>query len=289
MNQQQNNLNRILIVVGVLALVAIGAYFMVIQQKLNQVAVSRAQLSDLQNQFAELDSVARQKPMYLALIRQVQSRLTGVELTADPRAYIPSYLKQIEDLAKRDGLVVTAVVPQPAPTPSGGPTAGPTPGVGALEKAPGIGAPLSSAHRAFNATTAQVDAENSQMPQAQTPAVAGATPVPGASGSAAGPKVKAGATTSPAVNAKVYLSQSFETVPINMELSGTYTDLQKFLRDLNKFPKLIGVGSVTLTSTHGAVGETPKLHIVLPIAAYRLSPNGPAPQATPPPDASNGG
>ncbi len=140
MNQQQNNLNRVLIVVGVLALVAIGAYFMVIQQKLNQVAVSRAQLSDLQNQFAELDSVARQKPMYLALIRQVQSRLTGVELTADPRAYIPSYLKQIEDLAKRDGLVVTAVVPQPAPTPSGGPTSGPTPGVGALEKAPGIGA-----------------------------------------------------------------------------------------------------------------------------------------------------
>ncbi len=91
------------------------------------------------------------------------------------------------------------------------------------------------------------------------------------------------------MNAKVYLSQSFETVPINMELSGTYTDLQKFLRDLNKFPKLIGVGSVTLTSTHGAVGETPKLHIVLPIAAYRLSPNGPAPQATQPPDASNGG
>lgn len=291
MNQQQSNLNRILIVVGVLALVAIGAYFMVIQQKLNQVAVSRAQLSDLQNQFAELDSVARQKPMYLALIRQVQSRLTGVELTADPRAYIPSYLKQIEDLAKRDGLVVTAVVPQPAPTPSGGPSAGPTPGVGALEKAPGIGAPLSSAHRAFNATSAQVDTENSQMPQGQTPTVSGATPVPGSAGAVVGPKVKvkAGATTSPAVNAKVYLSQSFETVPISMELSGTYTELQKFLRDLNKFPKLIGVGSVTLTSAHGPVGETPKLHIVLPIAAYRLSPNGPAPQATQPPAASNGG
>ena len=38
MNQQQSNLNRILIVVGVLALVLIGAYFMVIQPKLTQVA-----------------------------------------------------------------------------------------------------------------------------------------------------------------------------------------------------------------------------------------------------------
>jgi hypothetical protein len=228
--------------------------------------------------------------MYMALIKQVQSRLVGVELTADPRAYVPSYLKQIEDLANRDGLLVTAVVPQPNPEASSTPTpAPPTTGASALEKAPVIGAPIAGAKRAFNATSGQVQAENSQMPQAG--ANAGATPVPGASANPAipGPAVKAGATTSPRVNALAYLNRSFEKVPINMELSGNYTNLQKFLRDLNKFPKLIGVGNVTLTSEKAGVGETPKLHIVLPIVAYRLSPNGPVPQASAPADPSNGG
>src|SRR6516165_5330257 len=112
MNQPESNLNRILIVVGVLLLVLIGAWFLEIQPRTAQVAQSRAVLEDLQATAKSLQTVANQKPLYLALIRQVQSRLTGVELTADPRVYIPSFLKQIEDLAKRDGLVVTAVVPQ---------------------------------------------------------------------------------------------------------------------------------------------------------------------------------
>lgn len=282
MNQQQNNTNRWLIVLGVLAVVLIGAYFMVIQPKLTQVQASQAQLTSLQQQYASLKAVADQKPMYLGLIKQVQSRLTGVELTADPRAYIPSYLKQIEDLATRDGLVVTAVVPQPLPTPSGSPTPGPVPtGASALQNAPVIGQPLARAGKALNASNTQAQAENAQMPQQAAP-MSGATPVPGASGGPV-PAVKAGATTSPRVNAIVYLNQSFQQVPINMELSGTYTDFQKFLRDLNKFPKLIGVGNVVMTSEHSAVGVTPKLHIVLPIIAYRLTAGGPAPQASPQP------
>jgi Tfp pilus assembly protein PilO len=282
MNQQQSNLNRVLIVTGVLVLVLIGAYFMVIQPKLTQVAASKEQLDNLKSQYASLKAVADQKPLYIALIKQVQSRLTGVELTADPRAYIPSYLKQIEDLATRDGLVVTAVVPQPLPTPSetASPAAVPT-GANALQNAPIIGGPISHASRALNASNTQVEAENAQMPQ-NGQAMTGATPIPGPSGGI-GPKipVKAQATTSPRVNAIVYLNQSFQQVPINMELSGNYVDLQKFLRDLNKFPKLIGVGNVTLTSEHADVGVTPKLHIVLPIVAYRLSIGGPAPQASP--------
>ncbi|MDQ6767205.1 MAG: type 4a pilus biogenesis protein PilO, partial [Candidatus Eremiobacteraeota bacterium] len=260
MNQEQNNLNRILIVAGVLALVAIGAYLMVVQPKLQQVAQSKAQLANLQSQYSALKQVADQKPMYLALIRQVQSRLTGVELTADPRAYIPSYLKQIEDLAKRDGLVVTAVVPQATSTPAAGTTPTPAPtGAAALSNAPLIGGTVGRAGKALGASNSQAQAENNQMPQGAAPPIAGATPVPGAS---AGAPVKVPATTSPRVNAQVYLSQSFEEVPINMELSGSYTDLQRFLRDLNKFPKLLGLGSVTLTSAHAGVGETPKLHIV---------------------------
>lgn len=282
MNQQQPNVSRLLIVVGVLALVALGAYFMVVQPKLQQVAQSRAQLDNLQSQYNDLKRVADQKPLYLALIRQVQSRLTGVELTADPRAYVPSYLKQIEDLAKRDGLVVTAVVPQATATPAAGtspaPAAVPTVNP-AIQGAVGVSA-VSKAAGARNAANSAAQNENSQMAQGAAP-VAGASPVPGAS-PAPGTPVRAAATTSPRVNAQVYLSQSFEQVPINMELSGTYTDLQKFLRDLNKFPKLLGLGSVTLTSQHVAVGETPKLHIVLPIVAYRLSPNGPPPAPQPP-------
>ncbi len=290
MNQQESNLNRILIVVGVLALVAIGAYFMIVQPKLQQVAQSRAQLDSLQAQYNDLKRVADQKPLYLALIRQVQSRLTGVELTADPRAYIPSYLKQIEDLAKRDGLVVTAVVPQATATPAAG--AAPAPATvatvaPAIQGAVGINQ-VSAAAGTRNEANAQAQAENAQMPQGQTPSAGGGKPGPVASGGP-GATAKAQATTSPRVNAEVYLSQSFEQVPINMEFSGTYTDLQKFLRDLNKFPKLLGVGSVTLTSQHASIGETPKLHIVLPITAYRLSPTGPQPVATPPPGAANGG
>ena len=288
MNQEQGNLNRVLIVVGVLVLVALASYFWVIQPKLNQVAASRAQLQSLQDQYTSLEAVAKQKPLYIALIRQVQSRLTGVELTADPRAYIPSYLKQIEDLAKRDGLVVTAVVPQATATPSAAPSPGGVATVApAIQGAAGINQ-VSAAAGAQNAANTQAKAENAQMPQQQaSPTVVGATPVPGAPGGA--PKVSSSATTSPRVNAQVYLSQSFEQVPINMELAGTYSDLQKFLRDLNKFPKLIGVGSVTLTNPKTGIGVTPQLHIVLPIVAYRLSPNAPAPVATASPGASSGG
>ncbi len=293
MNQQESNLNRILIVVGVLALVALGAYFMVVQPKLQQVAQSRAQLDSLQAQYSDLKRVADQKPLYLALIRQVQSRLTGVELTADPRAYIPSYLKQIEDLAKRDGLVVTAVVPQAVATPEGGATPAPAAVATvapAIQGAVGINQ-VSAAEGTRNAANAQAQAENTQMPSAggAPPAAGGKPGAPAPAAGQPGSQVRSAATPSPRINAQVYLSQSFEQVPINMEFSGTYTDLQKFLRDLNKFPKLLGVGSVTLTSSHAGVGETPKLHIVLPITAYRLSPTGPQPVASPPPGAANGG
>jgi Tfp pilus assembly protein PilO len=293
MNQPESNFNRILIVTGVLLLVALGSWFVVIQPKLNEVARQKAAIygpGGLKDQYDSLKLVADQKPQYLALIRQVQSRLTGVELTADPRAYIPSYLKQIEDLAKRDGLVVTAVVPQATATPVAGATPAEVATVApAIQGAVGINQ-VSAAAGTRNAANAQARAENAQMPQAGAAPIAGASPVPGVPGApAAGPQVKAGATTSPRVNAQVYLSQSFEQVPINMEFSGNYTDLQQFLRDLNKFPKLLGIGSVTLTSGHASVGETPKLHIVLPIVAYRLSPNGPPPAATPPPGAANGG
>lgn len=284
MNQPESNLNRILIVAGVLLLVVIGAWFLEIQPKTSQVAQSRAQLADLQSQYQSLKTVADQKPLYMALIHQVQSRLTGVEVTADPRVYIPSFLKQIEDLAKRDGLVVTAVVPQATSTPAPGAT--PAGGVAtvapAISNAVGI-KPVTQAATARNEANGQAAAENAQMPQGTAaPAVPGASPSPAPSGAQpAGNQPKPSQTLSPQMNAQIYLSQSFEQVPLSMELAGTYADLQRFLRDLNKFPKLIGVGSVTLTSQHSAVGETPKLHIVLPITAYRLSANGPAPIATP--------
>ncbi len=285
MNQQPNNVSRILIVAAVLLLVFIAAYFMTVQPKLTQVAASRQQLDTLQLQYAQLKQVADQKPLYLALIKQIQGRLTGVELTADPRTYIPSYLKQIEALATRDGLVVTSIVPAPeaTPTPSGSPSPGAVPtGAAALQNVPVVGAPLRSAGRALGASNAQAQAENGQMPGASpAPALPGATPIPAASAARA---VPATATTSPQENAIVYLNEQFQTVHVDMEMSGTFADLRRFLRDLNKFPKLVGVGNVTLTAQQAPVGETPKLHIVLPINLYRLSAGSVGPSPTPAPD-----
>ena len=76
-----------------------------------------------------------------------------------------------------------------------------------------------------------------------------------------------------------------------MELIGTYTQLQQFLRDLNKFPKLIGVSSVTLSPSGTAlVGESPSLHITLPITAYQLTAGQPvAPQPVNTPAPGSGG
>ena len=126
---QLSTLNRILIVSGVLVIASIGLFFIVFQPKQNASSASRAQTRRSRSRnTTRPQAQSRIKSHYTSrLIKQIRSRLDGVEVTADPRAYIPSYLKQIEDLATRDGLTVTAVVPQPLPTPSGSPPPGPAP------------------------------------------------------------------------------------------------------------------------------------------------------------------
>jgi hypothetical protein len=123
-------------------------------------------------------------------------------------------------------------------------------------------------------------------PQGQ---VQNGTPAPGAIAPGTTAKPVTNATPSARQNAIVYVNESFQQVPVNMELIGTYTQLQQFLRDLNRFPKLIGVSSVTLSpSANASVGDTPLLHITLPITAYRLTAGQPVvPQ--PVPAAGSGG
>ena len=277
-------LNRVLLLVALFAIIGLSAYFSVVQPMVQQYNQSDARLKQDQTTYADLKRVADQKPQYMALTKQIQSRLGNVELTADPRVYIPSYLKQIEALAKQEGLQVTAVTPQAAPAPSPGASTAPVSGAQATANAiPAIG----SAQRAIGAESAQ-SAGTSNVAQ-----TTGGTPAPGAAGTAASPAPGAagasGAVAAPGVpsaraNAIAYLSQSFTQVPINMELSGTYSQLENFLRHLNKFPKLIGVGNLSMTpGANQGVGETPTLTIVLPIIAYRLSPSGAGPQAVPPP------
>lgn len=283
MNQQSNKTSRVLMVAGVLVFVMIAAYFTIIQQKLNQVAASQAQLDALQGQYASLKRVADQKPLYLSLIHQVQMRLRGVELTADARTYVPSYLKQIEALAKRDGMTVTAIIPQPLVSPTPAPAAAGGPNAKTVQDIPVIGAPLKSAGHALNSSNTVTAQTNEVAAATGATPIAGGPPLPatadaGAPDTTLNRNVRPG---SPRSSAIAYLNQSFSQVPINMEMAGTYVQLQRFLRDLNKFPKLIGVGSMTLSSTRGTVGETPKLHVVLPIVAYRLSPSAPPPAAVP--------
>lgn len=283
-----NPLNRVILLVAIFVIVGLASYFMVVQPTLTQYSQSEARLAQDQQTYADLKRVADQKPVYMALTNQIQSRLRNVELTADPRVYIPSYLKQIEALAKKDDLLVTAVTPQVVATPSPGPSTAPASGPQAAANAI---PPLAAAARVAGASNTQTGTTNGVA------AATGATPVPplpGRPGATPGPggPVKNTAPTSARANAIAYLSQSFTTVPINMELAGTYTQLEQFLRDLNKFPKLIGVGNLTMTpGSNAAVGETPTLTIMLPINAYRLSPSSgtiqPLPAASP--AAGNGG
>jgi Tfp pilus assembly protein PilO len=285
MNFQLTPLNRNLIVAAVVLVIAFVGYFSMYQPKHNELVADQTKLTQLQQNYADLKRVADQKPQYLALEQQIRSRLAGVELTADNRAYIPSYLKQIEDLAKRDGLTVTAVVPQPLPTPSGAPnasaSAAPASGPASLTKIGPIGAAVNAAGGA-SMQAAQTSGVASAVGAAGTPAPGVA---PGTSGSPA-----TSATPSARQNAIVYVNESFQQVPVNMELIGTYTQLQQFLRDLNRFPKLIGVSSVTLSpSSATIVGDTPELHITLPITAYRLTAGQPVAPPVTPPAAGSGG
>jgi Tfp pilus assembly protein PilO len=306
MNFQLTPFNRNIILAAVIVVIAFIAYFSTYQPKNNELTADRAHLAQLTQNYDDLKRVADQKPEYLALEHQIQSRLSGVELTVDSRAYIPSYLKQVEALAIHDGLTVTAVVPQPLPTPTGGATAAPAAAAGGPQAVgnaiPAIGAAARVAG-ASNAEGQQINATAAQTgepgPQGQTQ---NGTPAPttvgGATGTgvasttlAAGSKPGPTATPSARQNAIVFVNQSFQVVPVNMELSGTYADLQTFLRDLTKFPKLIEVGDVTLTpSLQAVVGETPSLHIVLPIKAYRLTAGQPVvPQTNAAPAPGNGG
>lgn len=270
MNIQLSTLNRILIVGGLFVVILLLGYFFVIQPKKNQESVTRAQIADLQAQYNELKSVADQKPLYLAFTDQIRQRLKGVEVTADPRLYVPSFLKQVEDLAGRDGLIITTVTPTATAAPSPGPSGSPSPGPVKPPNIPLVGGVVNQVARGVGGQNA-VSTQPNQATQGEAPA--GATPIPGA------PGVPQGGEENPArAAALAYLAQSFTQVPFNMEFDGHYDGIERFLRDLAKFQKLIGVGDVTIAPGSGtpAVGSSPRLKITLPIVAYRLSPNAPA-------------
>jgi len=280
-----SSLNRALIMAAVIIIIALVAFFMVVQPKQQQYTESQQRLAQDVQSYNDLKRVADQKPQYLALTKQIQTRLAGVELTADPRVYIPAYLKQIEELAKKDGLQVTAVTPQAPPTPA--PGSSPTPGPIATVPGSVSGfAPINSARAAAGSANAQANTTNGVATATGATPIPGPNPPPGTQpANTASGKVGASAPSSARENAIAYLNQSFTQVPINMEFAGTYAQLETFLTDLNKFPKLIGVGNVTLApSTHAGVGETPTLTITMPIVAYRLSPT----QGTVPPPAPPG-
>jgi Tfp pilus assembly protein PilO len=289
--------NRNLLVGGIIIVIALLAWFFVIQPKRNQEEATRNQIATLNAEYEALKRVADQKPLYLALTKQIRQRLTGVELTADPRAYIPSYLKQIEDLARRDGLEVTLVTPQATPTPSPAPSS--SPGATGAQQVANVVSPIRTAARVAGSEGAST-AEQAQGPVQPSPAASGAVPVAANATAAPGAAAKGAQPATARQKAIAYLNQSFTQVPINMEFDGTYNDLQRFLRDLNKFPKLLGVGDLTLIpSTNTGIGVVPHLRITLPITAYRLSPTAqagtvpatgtvPAAGATPPPVSPRG-
>jgi len=268
MNIQLSTFNRIIIVAGLFLIIALIGYFFIVQPKMTQVKVTQAEITDLQAQYAELKRVADQKPLYLAFEKAIRARLTGVEVTAVPKTYIPSYLKQIENLAKSEGLDVVSV--SPAATAPPAPGASPTPPASITRPPSAIQnlVPTGVTHAA--GVEANRSLEASPKPGAAPGANVRTPGVPQVSGP---PTAREAAIS--------YLNQSFTQVPVNMELAGRYDQFEKFLRDLSKFPKLIGVGDVTLSSNSIDVGVRPRLKIVVPVTAYRLSPNAPPGPATP--------
>src|SRR5271165_6707222 len=208
MNLQLSTLNRILIVGGLFVVILLLGYFFVIQPKKNQESATRAQIADLQAQYDDLKRVADQKPLYLAFTDQIRQRLKGVEVTADPRLYVPSYLKQVEDLAVKDGLYITTVTPTATAAPSPGPSGSPSPGPIAPPNVPFVGGVATQVARGVGAQNAQ-SAQTGQVLQATSPQ--GATPIPGAP---AAQGVPPGGEQNPArAAALAYLAQSFTQVP----------------------------------------------------------------------------
>jgi Tfp pilus assembly protein PilO len=288
MNIQLSALNRILILGGIFVIISLLAFFFVFQPKRQQENLTRAQIADLQQRYDQLKKIADQKPLYLALTDQIRQRLKGVEVTADPRTYIPSYLKQIEDLAAQDGLLVTSVAPQATAPPSPSPSASP----GASVRTPNLPGPISApAGHITNALGAQ-NAQSAQNGESGQPSPAAPGAAAPAQGGPPGTNPAGVQPGTPRAAALAYLNQSFTQVPIAMSLDGRYESFVRFLRDLNKFQKLIGVGDVTLASGGGEAAAA-RLKITLPITAYRLSPNappsGPLVTGTPAPKPTPGG
>ena len=268
MNIQLSVFNRILIVGGIFVVIALLGFFFVFQPKKQQENLTRAQIADLQAQYDELKRVADQKPLYLALTEQIRSRLKGVEVTADPRTYIPSYLKQIENLASQDGLLVLSVTPVATAAPTPGPSATP----GTTVHTPILPGPVAGVAGNITHGLGAGNAQSAQTAAGQPPGAAGvATAAPG---SVPGTNPQGVQPGTPRAAALAYLNQSFTQVPIGMSLDGRFENFERFLRDLAKFQKLIGVGDVTLTGTTEAAAGS-RLKITLPITAYRLSPNAP--------------
>ncbi len=283
--------NRNLIVAGIIVFIALLAWFFVVQPKRQQEAATLEAIAALQTQYDSLKQVADQKPLYLALQERFSQRLTAVEPVADSRVFVPSYLKQIEDQAKRDGLNVMLVTPLATPAPSPSPSASPGVNAGAQSVANAVPAIGAAARVAGAESAANIQA--AQSAGAPTPAPGASGPAASGGGAATGASLKAAGPVTARQKAIAYLLGTRTPVPINMEFDGTYNDLQRFLRDLNKFPKLLFVGDVTLApSSNTGVGAVPRLHITLPVVLYRQSgPNTsrqPAPGATPAPGTQGG-
>jgi len=85
MNFLSSPLNRALLIGALIVIVGLLAFFWIVQPTQQQYDASQQRLTQDQQTYADLKRVADQKPVYLALTKQIQTRLTGVELNADPR------------------------------------------------------------------------------------------------------------------------------------------------------------------------------------------------------------
>lgn len=117
----RNDRNTLLIGIGIILLLILGYYFLLFGplrsefvQRLEDQEAREQQLQQLEQQVAQLEEVARNAP-------EIERQLLELSRRVPPQPEIPTFIVQLEEIAREAGVVQLSIEPgAPAPPPEGG-------------------------------------------------------------------------------------------------------------------------------------------------------------------------